>query len=152
MIWDTLRNSKDDHLVLKDQTPQGFDSVYGDAVLVKVVSAEPASDEKEPLCIGGVYLLMNKSISRTIDSLSAVQALASQIASALYRAQVYEETLAAEKMSQELAFAGKIQATFLPENVPVIDGWSIAATLSQTWGSWRNCSAWWSVPSWGIGS
>ena len=128
-VWETLRQSKDDHLVLKDQIPQGFDSMYGDAVLIKVLSAEPATDGKEAVCIGGVYLLMNKSTSRTIDSLSAVQALASQIASAIYRAQVYEETLAAQKMSQELAFAGQIQASFLPESAPVIDGWSIAATL-----------------------
>jgi len=72
---------------------------------------------------------MNKSTSRTIDSLSAVQALASQIASAIYRSRVYEETLAAQKMSQELAFAGQIQASFFPESAPVLDGWSIAATL-----------------------
>ena len=128
-VWEMLRQSKDDYLVLKNQTPQGFDTVYGDAVLVKVFSAEPVSDEKEAACIGGIYLLMNKSTSRTIDSLSAVQALASQIASAIYRAQVYEETLAAQKMSQELAFAGQIQASFLPESAPIIDGWSIAATL-----------------------
>jgi len=128
-VWETLRQSKEDHLLLKEQTPQGFDSVYGDAVLVKVLNAEPVSGEKEAACIGGIYLLMNKSTSRTIDSLSAVQALASQIASAMYRAQVYEETLAAQKMSQELAFAGQIQASFLPESAPIIDGWSTAATL-----------------------
>jgi len=128
-MWEMLRQSKEDHLVLKDQTPQGFDSVYGDAVLVKVLSAEPVSDGKEAVCIGGIYLLMNKSTSRTIDSLSAVQALASQIASAIYRAHVYEETLVAQKMSQELAFAGQIQASFLPESAPIIGGWGIAATL-----------------------
>jgi len=128
-VWEMLHQCDEDHFVLKDQIPQGFDSVYGDAVLVKVLNAEPATDGKEPVCIGGIYLLMNKSTSRTIDSLSAVQALASQIASAIYRAQVYEETLAAQKMSQELEFAGQIQASFLPEHAPVLDGWSIAATL-----------------------
>jgi len=129
VVWEDLRRNKEDHLVLKDQIPNGFNSVYGDAVLVKVISAEPVSDEKEPVCIGGIYLLMNKSVARTIDSLSAVQALASQIASAIYRAQVYKETLTAQKMSQELAFAGQIQSSFLPEQVPSIEGWSIAATL-----------------------
>jgi len=128
-IWDDLRNSDKDHLLLRDQTPKGFDLVYGDAVLVKVISAEPVSDGEEPVCIGGIYLLMNKTVARTVDSLSAVQALASQIASAIYRAQVYKETLAAQKMSQELEFAGQIQSSFLPETVPQLDGWSIAATL-----------------------
>jgi len=128
-IWDDLRNSEKDYLVLKDQTPKGFNLVYGDAVLVKVISAEPVSDGEEPVCIGGIYLLMNKTVARTVDSLSAVQALASQIASAIYRAQVYKETLAAQKMSQELEFAWQIQSSFLPEAVPQLDGWSIAATL-----------------------
>ena len=128
-VWETLRKSTTDHEVLKNQIPSGFNSVYGDGLMVKILSAEPVSDGKEPVCLGGIYLLMNKTVSRTIDSLAALQALASQIASALYRAQVYEETLAAHKMSQELEFAGKIQASFLPESVPVIAGWQIAASL-----------------------
>lgn len=128
-VWDMLRKSKNDYIVLKSQVPRGFNSVYGDALLVKILSAEPVADGKESVCLGGIYLLMNKTVSRTIDSLSALQALASQIASALYRAQVYEETLAAQKMSQELTFAGKIQSSFLPENVPSVDGWEIAASL-----------------------
>jgi len=127
--WETLRSSQKDYLVLKDQVPNGFKSIYGNAVLVKIISAAPTAESESPACIGGIYLLMNKVVARTIDSLSVLQALASQIASAIYRSQVYKETLEAQKMSQELAFAGKIQSSFLPENVPSADGWRIAATL-----------------------
>jgi len=127
-IWKTLQESEKDYLVLKDQIPNGFKSVYGDAVLVKINSASHGVDGKNN-CIGGIYLLLSKNVARTIDSLDTIQALASQIASALYRVQVHQETLIAEKMSQELAFAGTIQATFLPESVPSFDGWSLEASL-----------------------
>ncbi len=33
-------------------------------------------------------------------------------------------------MTQELEFAGNIQASFLPEEVPAMDGWDIAASLT----------------------
>jgi sigma-B regulation protein RsbU (phosphoserine phosphatase) len=33
-------------------------------------------------------------------------------------------------MAQELEFAGNIQASFLPEEVPSVDGWGIAASLT----------------------
>ena len=128
-VWNTLRNSDQDHVILKDQIPFGFNSVYGDAVLVKVLSAAPVTKGEKPACMGGVYLLMNKTDAKTVDSLDAVQALASQIASALYRVQVHQETLASEKMTQELEFAGIIQSSFLPESVPSLDGWSLAASL-----------------------
>ena len=41
---------------------------------------------------------------------------------------IYAETLAHEKVAQELAFAGRIQNTFLPTTTPQLSGWDIAAT------------------------
>jgi serine phosphatase RsbU (regulator of sigma subunit) len=52
----------------------------------------------------------------------AVQSLAAQIASALHRAEVY-------RIEQEMAVAGKIQASFLPDSTPHVLGWQLAATL-----------------------
>jgi sigma-B regulation protein RsbU (phosphoserine phosphatase) len=85
--------------------------------------------ERLAMTLGGIYLLRPKTAGQVTDSLAAVQSLASQIASALYRAEVYVETLAHQKVAQELALAGRIQATFLPKQAPVISGWDIAATL-----------------------
>lgn len=128
-IWDDLQGSDEAYKILKDHAPAGTQGVYGDAIIVKILSAAPVEEDSEAKCIGGIYLLRHKRFARTIDSLSTIQALASQITSALYRAQVHEETLASEKMAQELEFAGNIQSTFLPESVPSLDGWSLAASL-----------------------
>lgn len=128
-VWDNLIHSDEDFLLLEKQTPTGTLGIYGDAIITKIMSAAPTEEGKQTECIGGIYLLRHKRFAPTIDSLAALQALASQVASALYRAQVHYETLAAEKMTQELEFAGNIQSTFLPESVPNLDGWSLAASL-----------------------
>jgi serine phosphatase RsbU (regulator of sigma subunit) len=129
-LWDDLQKTDDSHLVIKDTIIPGMKAVYGDAIIDKITSAAPTENGEVPACIGGVYLLRHKTVARTIHSLPAVQALASQVASALYRAQVHAETLNAHKMAQELEFAGNIQASFLPEKVPAVDGWGIAASLT----------------------
>jgi sigma-B regulation protein RsbU (phosphoserine phosphatase) len=61
--------------------------------------------------------------------LPTLQELASQIGSALYRAQTYQENLIRQKMAQELAFAGRIQQSFLPNEIPQHPNWDFAATL-----------------------
>jgi serine phosphatase RsbU (regulator of sigma subunit) len=45
------------------------------------------------------------------------------------RADVYAQALAYQKDAQELAQAGKIQASFLPEVMPDIPGWQLVASL-----------------------
>ena len=128
-VWDNLKRSDEDFLILEQQTPTGTQGVYGYAIVTKIFSVTSVGEDTKAECIGGIYLLRHKRFARTIDSLATLQALGSQTASAIYRAQIHKETLAAEKMTQELEFAGNIQATFLPENVPVLDGWSLAASL-----------------------
>jgi serine phosphatase RsbU (regulator of sigma subunit) len=85
-------------------------------VLAPILDAETS----EP--IGGIYL-SRRWDPHTIASLQpAVQSLAAQIASALHRAKIYQ-------VEQEMAVAGKIQASFLPDELPHIPGWQLAATL-----------------------
>jgi hypothetical protein len=59
----------------------------------------------------------------------AVQSLAASIASALYQAEVYAENLQYQSAMQELEFAGRIQASFLPNELPDMDGWELSVTL-----------------------
>ena len=59
----------------------------------------------------------------------AVQSLADLIASTLRQAAVYAETLEYQSAVQELEFAGRIQASFLPNELPDMDGWELAVTL-----------------------
>jgi len=122
--WETLRGAESSYQVLKNHIPEGMKAAYGDALLVKILETEGQA------CLGGIFLLRHVDEARTLDSLPTAQALASQIASAIFRAQAHHEALTAAKMSQELAFAGKIQASFIPERVPSLTGWSLAASLT----------------------
>ncbi len=88
----------------------------------------PIQDEAGGV-LGGIYLHRRKDIGPLREFLPMLQSLAAQIASAIRRAEVYEQTLASEKMAQELEVAGRIQASFLPRAVPDVPGWEIAAVL-----------------------
>ncbi|GAB4482725.1 MAG: hypothetical protein Kow00124_31770 [Anaerolineae bacterium] len=66
--------------------------------------------------------------------LPAAQSLASQIASALQSIDIYEQTLAHQRTHQELALAGQIQRSFLPQNLPRLEqfrDWEIAVTIES---------------------
>jgi serine phosphatase RsbU (regulator of sigma subunit) len=88
-----------------------------------------SSDTQVP--IGGICLVQEVYIFAdvSIDVKPALQVLAAQIASALHAAEVFTETLEHQKIAQEMAFAGKIQASFLPHAIPDIEGWRISAAL-----------------------
>jgi serine phosphatase RsbU (regulator of sigma subunit) len=84
--------------------------------------------------VGCIYIEL-RSLSQPWDRQAlttlfpAVKTLADQVASALHQAKVYEETLAYQRTTQELAFAGKIQSSFLPNEMPRLKGWELAVTL-----------------------
>jgi serine phosphatase RsbU (regulator of sigma subunit) len=84
--------------------------------------------------IGGVCLelfnLAQPWDSSALETLfPAIQSLAAQVASALHQAEVYMQALAYQRVSQELILAGKIQASFLPDQLPIFSGWQLAVTL-----------------------
>ena len=89
-------------------------------------------DDNEPM--GGIYLELF-SLSQPWDNRSlinlfpAMQSLAAQVASALHRAELYSQALAYQKVTEELSLAGKIQASFLPDELPSLSGWQLAVTL-----------------------
>ena len=96
---------------------------FTDILLVPIRTEDGSS-------IGGIGLGQTSTRNSVILSqLPALQTLAAQVASAVQRADVFEERIASEKMSRELEVAGEIQASFLPDSVPVVDGWDIHATL-----------------------
>ena len=84
-------------------------------------------ETKEP--IGGIHLSLGRDPDAAPSLLPAVQSLAAQIASALQGARVYAQELAHESVSRELALAGQIQANFLPDTLPDVPGWQLAAML-----------------------
>jgi len=96
--------------------------------------AAPILDVESAQAIGCIYIELRSLAqpwdSRALTSLfPAVHALADQVASALHQAQQYAESLEYLATLQELEFAGRIQASFLPNEFPSLEGWELAVTL-----------------------
>jgi sigma-B regulation protein RsbU (phosphoserine phosphatase) len=80
--------------------------------------------------IGGVHIARYQGDPGEVTNwVPAVQSLAAQISSTLHGARVYAQTLAQQRVAQELALAGQIQASFLPDALPDLPGWQLAAVL-----------------------
>jgi serine phosphatase RsbU (regulator of sigma subunit) len=131
-LWPWLKTQSD--IVLFDS---GHARPWLGAPEPEIVLAAPILDEDTRLPLGGVCLT-HRPVSGFVHSLDARQAaelipamraFAGQIASALRRAEIYRQMLAHEKRQQELAFAGQVQASFLPAATPNLPGWQIAAGL-----------------------
>lgn len=84
-------------------------------------------DNREP--IGGISILRRREPDSASDLIPVIKSLAAQISSALHSADIRTQTLEHQKVAQELALAGQIQASFLPEDLPELAGWQFAATI-----------------------
>jgi len=87
--------------------------------------------EPENILLGGICLVQDSLFSNeiSVDVLPALQVLAAQIASAIARVEATKQAIAHERVEQELAFAGRIQNSLLPDMLPEVEGWDIAAML-----------------------
>jgi serine phosphatase RsbU (regulator of sigma subunit)/DNA-binding NarL/FixJ family response regulator len=124
-IWGWLRTASQAHHFLSGATlPWGGSQPAGHALaIVPILSIE----SKEP--IGSICVQRRQDPDTIVDLLPPAKSLAAQIASTLHSAQVYAQTLAHETVARELAMAGQIQASFLPDELPDVAGWQLAATL-----------------------
>lgn len=89
--------------------------------------------------IGGIYLEL-RQLAQPWDRISlrrlfpGMHTLGDQISSVIHQAEEYAQTIALQKVSQELQIAGQIQASFLPNQFPNIPGWQLAVTLEPAGG------------------
>jgi serine phosphatase RsbU (regulator of sigma subunit) len=129
--WVTLHPQAHAYLVNEDlpwEIPGWQAGSHSPVVLAPILDVETSQP------VGCIYLQL-RSLAQPWDRRAltrlfpAVQSLAAQVASTLYQAQIYEETLAYQQAAQELSFAGRIQASFLPGEMPRLDGWELAVTL-----------------------
>jgi len=111
------------HFLPGEQMPWGEVPV-SDAVLVA-----PILEVESAEAVGGIYLVRNWQPEAIASLVPAIQSLAAQVASALHRARVHAQTLHNQRVEQELALASRIQRSFLPDHLPSIPGWKLAATL-----------------------
>ncbi len=84
-------------------------------------------DSGRPL--GGIYLSQNRDSRVVRNLMPAMQSLAALTASALNSAHVHAQAMVHQRVEQELALAWQIQASFLPEELPHVPGWQLAAAL-----------------------
>jgi serine phosphatase RsbU (regulator of sigma subunit) len=100
----------------------------------RAILATPIRKSGNNRAIGGIILELralavpwdHKSLSNLH---SGIQSLADLLASTIQQAEVYEQSLDFQSITQELRLAGKIQASFLPNKFPPIAGWQLAVTL-----------------------
>jgi serine phosphatase RsbU (regulator of sigma subunit) len=123
-VWEWLHTTSEPHCFLPGEALPWEEQLASDAVVVAPIrgfeSAEP---------IGGIYLSRHWRPDAVTSLLPAMQSLAAQIGSALEGARVYAQTIAHQRVEQELALAWRIQASFLPHDLPHIPGWQLVATL-----------------------
>jgi serine phosphatase RsbU (regulator of sigma subunit) len=126
--WEWILTTREAHHFLPgEQLPWGEGPV-SDAVLVA-----PILDVESSEAVGGIYLLRGWQPEAVTSLSPAVQSLAAQVASALHRARVHAQTLDKQRVEHELALAWDIQRSFLPDHLPDIPGWQLAATLKPAW-------------------
>jgi len=122
--WEWLRTTSDAHYFLPGKTlPWGGKPISDAIVVAPILDAESS----EP--IGGIMLSQSWHPETIPSLIPAVQSLAAQVASALHRADVHTQTLNHQRVEQELALAWQIQESFLPDDLPQVSGWQLAATL-----------------------
>ena len=152
--WIPLENAQwESHLSEHDAPalvpglPEAIEAGFsGDGLIVPIQDNEAEN-------LGGIYLLRPAKADVRAWEASG-RTLAAQIAASLLRLQQFDDALAAqaeayekeiyeqayqvevntlvseyEKVTQEIAIARKVQATFLPPDVPDMAGWRIAVTL-----------------------
>lgn len=129
-VWLWLQNQEQPLATEQNkQTPWGRSGASPRATV-----AAPIYDTEHDENVGGIYIELHSLIQpwdrKSLEALfPGILTLASQIASALRRAELYDQTLEYQKVNQELALAGRIQASFLPNRMPDLPGWQLAVTL-----------------------
>ena len=122
--WEWLAKQSEARHFPPGEVPPWDTQAADDALVVAPILA---METNEP--IGGIHLSLRHDPDAASSLLPAVQSCAAQIASALHGARVYAQQLAHESVSRELALAGQIRSDFLPDTLPDVPGWQLAAML-----------------------
>lgn len=129
-IWDfTSTLSATTSFLANDSLPWEIKRPHSRPIVIAPIVAHEGTE-----VTGGVYLELRR-LAQPWDQASleklypGIQALADLISSSIHQSEEYAQSLALEKVGQELRIAGQIQASFLPNEFPKIPGWQLAVTL-----------------------
>lgn len=133
-LWQWLAGQTEPRLI-QERTPRPWGGPAGEEHLILA----PIVSQADGATLGGVALSVSTrtpfdnlvSATDLNDLVPAASSLAAQIAAALARGEAQRAALEHEKRSQELAFAGQVQASFLPNSVPRYTGWQFSAWISS---------------------
>lgn len=148
LVLESLYNLSQEYLskgpVILEEHPVCQAAMRGETVVISDVSTDPRFGYPEAarkeglhsmLCvglmsrdkaIGTIHLYTGELHDFSEDEIGLVQSIANQAAAAIENAKLYEESLEKQRIEQELALAGEIQAELLPaaSQVPLIKGGS----------------------------
>lgn len=79
--------------------------------------------------LGGLGLLLSGQLEDPYDLMPIIQSLADCVATAQEKARSQARRISQQRVSDELASAGRIQANILPDKAPDIPGWDLAAKM-----------------------
>ena len=125
-FWDWAQDNPQSHYLGPGETVPWTGARARHLVYITPILSSEGADP-----LGIIYLAFDRLYfeDTIIDMQPALQVLAAQIATALQRAKVHLQNIKHQKTVQELAFAWQIQASFLPRNLPQIEGWGLSAAL-----------------------
>lgn len=129
-MWEWLQANPSTHFFARHQAlPWNHGSAESNIILIPISDAEKPQETMGGICIMGEAPVNRQDVRAGASVIPAAQTLAAQVAAAVQRARMYHQALSNQRMRQEVALAGQIQATFLPQHLPEIKGWQIAALL-----------------------
>jgi serine phosphatase RsbU (regulator of sigma subunit)/DNA-binding NarL/FixJ family response regulator len=129
-VWEWLATVSEGRSFLPGaELPWGEHLATNESLIAVPILDLESTGKLHPASIGGIYMARRQDSQTVENLLPAITTLAGQVASALHGAEVYTQTLAQQKIAQELALAWEIQSSFLPSHLPQFPGWQIAATL-----------------------
>lgn len=101
-----------------------FDQMTG--IQTRTILSMPMYNPQQKI-IGVVQVLNKKTGTFTVRDERLLAVMATQAAISIENARLYEREIQQRLVDQELQTARNIQASFLPQSIPQIEGWDIAA-------------------------
>jgi serine phosphatase RsbU (regulator of sigma subunit)/DNA-binding NarL/FixJ family response regulator len=124
-VWEWLHTAVTSHcFVPGNSLPWGGEQPCGEGLILS-----PLSTAEGPEPLGGIYVSRQREPGTIADHLPIVKTLAAHVASAVHSAEVSAQTRVQRRIARELALAGQIQASFLPSDLPILEGWQVAAMM-----------------------